>query len=152
MSKQVRPWFETSKNVLHRKSMKVPISDKKFVSRIEKKLLDKFNGIKGCAQGISAVQIGEPYRIALIRYKKGHKPFFIINPEILFTFGERLSNEGCLSEPDKRYNVMRPTVMGIKYYSNGKWKRRVLMYKKARIIAHEIDHMNGVLLQDKGRK
>ena len=146
------PRIETSISTLHKKSVKVPISDAALIKKLETELLRKFEQLDGACQGISGIQIGEPYRIALIRYKKNRKPFIMINPEILFTIGEKISNEGCLSEKDKRYYIKRPLIMRVKYFSNNKWKSRVLFYKKARIVAHEIDHMNGVLLRDREKK
>ena len=142
-------WIEKNILNLRRKSVNVPLTDSAVVTRLERNLISKFNEIHGAAQGISAIQIGEPYRAALIRYKKGRKPFVMFNPTVIYTIGERDSNEGCLSEIDKRYYVKRPLVMRVKYYSNGKWKTRTLFYKKARIVAHEIDHMDGILLRDR---
>lgn len=142
-------WIEKNILNLHKKSLPVPITDSTVMKRLESSLMSKFKELHEAAQGISAIQIGEPYRAALIRYKKGRKPFIMFNPTVLYTVGEHDSNEGCLSELDKRYYVKRPLVMRVKYYSNGKWKTKTLFYKKARIVAHEIDHMDGILLRDR---
>ena len=103
-------------------------------------------------QGLSAVQIGVLKRIILVRYKK-QEPFFMVNPEIVWTFGVRDSLEGCESVGEDRYNVSRSMIGKVTWQDPEDMSTHaaILPYKKLRIIQHEIDHLNGILISDKGR-
>jgi len=99
---------------------------------------------KGC--GLAAIQIGIPLRFAWLRYNG--KDHILLNPEIVKEWGEHIEKEGCLSIPDKHTNVKRAWT--IEYISGGiKRKKRKVSGYLARIIQHEIDHMNGTLNIDK---
>ncbi|MBP9743319.1 MAG: peptide deformylase [Burkholderiales bacterium] len=106
--------------------------------------------------GISAVQIGVRKRIALIEYDNtnprylsiGYCPLtVVINPEIEIVGNERISyNEGCLSIPEVRGSVSRPLHLRYKFYDQlGKLTVGDSNAFFARVIQHEIDHMNGIL-------
>jgi peptide deformylase len=84
-----------------------------------------------------------------VGYKKHH--FEIINPEIISMSGESVDEEGCLSLPGVTLNVTRHTRIHVKGFSAV--GRPVVLREKgflARILQHEIDHLNGVLIVDKG--
>tara|TARA_B100000963_G_scaffold321654_1_gene305147 strand:- start:63828 stop:64406 length:579 start_codon:yes stop_codon:yes gene_type:complete len=74
----------------------------------------------------------------------------IINP-ILNEFGENLNfNEGCLSIPNVREDVLRKNSIKIKYYDQKfHFHEEVYSGLAARIIQHEYDHLKGVLFIDK---
>jgi len=95
--------------------------------------------------GLAAIQIGIPLRFAWFTFQG--KEYTLVNPEITEAFGGETQAEGCLSIPGKRVMVCR--AYDIRYTSNGKPKRANGLM--ARIIQHEVDHMNGVLITDKGR-
>ena len=67
-----------------------------------------------------------------------------MNPKILKTWGEDIADEGCLSIPNKYIPVKR--AITIEYVSGGK-KKKVSGFL-ARLIQHEIDHMDGKLITD----
>ena len=93
--------------------------------------------------GLAAVQIGIPIRYAW--YKFGNTEGVLLNPIIVERWGEDVQNEGCLSIPDFNKEVERAWT--IEYTSNGKRKRANGFL--ARLIQHEIDHMDGILIIDK---
>jgi peptide deformylase len=95
--------------------------------------------------GLAAIQIGIPLRFAWFTFQG--KEYTLVNPEITEAFGGETQAEGCLSIPGKRVMVCR--AYDIRYTSNGKPKRANGLM--ARIIQHEVDHMNGVLITDKGK-
>lgn len=144
---------ETDLSILHMVSDEVDLNDLSMTRSIDRALLDMFDRLQGKAQGISAIQCGINKRAALLRYDKGRPPMIIYNPKILFRFGVRKSNEGCLSEGNIRYIVKRPLLVYVEYYTRYReLKREWLTYRRARIFMHEFDHMNGVLLQDVGKR
>lgn len=75
----------------------------------------------------------------------------LINPRIIEESGEDWSfNEGCLSIPDIREDVMRKPKIRIQYYDED-WTFHDETYEgvMGRIIQHEYDHLEGVLFVDK---
>ena len=99
----------------------------------------------GC--GLAAIQIGIPVRYAWFVW--AGENFELLNPEIVETKGNSFKiEEACLSIPNRRVTLRRP--YKIVYKSHGKlYKAKDL---KARIIQHEIDHMNGILNIDRVKK
>jgi peptide deformylase len=105
------------------------------------KLATKTSWTKGC--GLAAIQIGLPYRFAW--YCLDGKEGILLNPVIVNKWGEEVLQEGCLSIPGQWVQVKR--AYEIEYMTNGKKKRARGFL--ARLIQHEIDHMDGVLITDK---
>ena len=93
--------------------------------------------------GLAAIQIGVPLRFAWYKF-----PGFegtLLNPVIIKKFGSIISEEGCLSIPNKFIKVKR--ALDIEYLTNGKKKKAHGFL--ACLIQHEIDHMDGILIIDK---
>ena len=97
--------------------------------------------VDGC--GLAAIQIGIPLRFAW--YKWGDTEYTLVNPEIISTHGKhKAKKEGCLSIPGKWLKAKRYSK--IKYTTDG--KKKTAKGLRAQIIQHEIDHMNGILIDD----
>lgn len=100
--------------------------------------------------GLAAPQVGVRKRIFTYDLHEGDGPAVLINPEVVLAEGEILSEEGCLSIPDMRFEVVRHeriTVRGIDLDGN-----EVVLEGDdllARMLQHEIDHLDGVLLVDR---
>ena len=98
--------------------------------------------------GIAAPQIGHHLRVIVINYRKDL--YAIINPEITWTSkGKSFLEEGCLSVPDVFVKVERPKeviITGI----NEKGEKIEMKAKDmlAKILQHETDHINGILISD----
>ena len=74
-----------------------------------------------------------------------------INPEILDRHGDdKTYEEGCLSIPNLREEIVRPEKVRIRYYDRD-FNQHEEEYSgiAARIIQHEYDHLQGVLFTDK---
>ena len=72
-----------------------------------------------------------------------------VNPIILETWGECTLEEGCLSIPGIREEVERPKEILLKYQTiDGEEKSEKFNGWMARVLQHEIDHLEGVLFVD----
>src|ERR1700694_4426690 len=96
-----------------------------------------------------ATHIGLSKRLAVIDVSLGKNPearLVLANPEIIHVEGDQREEEGCLSLPGFRGNVLRPAYVTIRAQNlQGEpfeMKGEGLL---ARAFCHEIDHLNGVL-------
>lgn len=98
--------------------------------------------------GLAAPQIGVLKRAIVIDTGKGR--IELVNPVITSFWGSQYEPEGCLSFTNKRGIVKRPSHVRIKaqnrYGKPVKFRGRELL---ARAFCHEIDHLNGILFEDK---
>jgi peptide deformylase len=104
-------------------------------------------GLKGI--GLAAPQVGIAQRVIIADI--GEELLVLANPEICAPEGEDRLREGCLSLPNIQVDVRRAQsilVRGIGH--DGKELERELRGLAARVIQHEIDHLNGVLIIDHG--
>lgn len=78
------------------------------------------------------------------------QPMAFINPEIVWESEEEVEfEEGCLSIPDLREIVVRPTQIRIQYLDRDFTEQEVVVGNlMARVIQHEYDHLDGVLFID----
>ena len=105
----------------------------------------EWNGI-----GLAAPQVGKNIRLIVIRLGTG-KIEAMVNPRISWTSEERVKmQEGCLSIPDKSAWVERPAKVRVKFQNlKGEFKYWCLHKMDARVLLHEYDHLEGVLMTDK---
>jgi len=101
--------------------------------------------------GLAAIQIGEPTRIIVCEIDD--KFYAFINPEIIKSFSETtVTEEGCLSLPNIYGEVERPKKISIKAINfDGKKIKMKVFGLLARVIQHEIDHLDGILFIDKAK-
>lgn len=102
--------------------------------------------------GLAAPQIGVSARVYVVDLSPvelGAKPLAIINPEVI-TAGEPVrGEEGCLSFPGLFIDVDRPEEARLKYQTlDGETKEVDAKGLLARVMLHELDHLNGVLFID----
>ena len=95
--------------------------------------------------GLAAIQIGVPVRFAWYKFKDHEGT--LLNPKIVQRYGVIKEKEGCLSIPNKYTEVER--AYEIDYLTNGKKKNAKGFL--ARLIQHEIDHMDGILNDEKSK-
>lgn len=94
--------------------------------------------------GMAANMIGVAKRI--IAVNDNGKYLVMFNPEIISTFGEFETEEGCLSLEGERKTVRYKTIK-VKYLNeNFKQVKRSFSDFTAQIIQHEIDHCNEILI------
>jgi peptide deformylase len=99
--------------------------------------------------GLAATQIGLSKRLAVIDVSVGKNPeakLVLANPEIIHVEGDQREEEGCLSLPGFRGNVLRPAYVTVRAQN---LKGEVYEMRGegllARAFCHEIDHLNGIL-------
>jgi peptide deformylase len=104
---------------------------------------------RNCA-GLSAVQIGVLRRACVIWLPETGF-HHLVNPQILTQSEEHaLEYEGCLSFFDKRGRASRPNVIAITYLDRSFQRiNQELTGWAARILLHELDHMDGILYTDR---
>jgi len=142
-----RPILTHPNPLLRRKSVKVKDpSDPKFQRLVLDlaETMEEDNGV-----GIAAPQVGENHRLIVIDTKNGPIAFF--NPRILWkSLSKELGEEGCLSVPNVFGLVKRAKNVVVSYVDLDCTKR-VLKARGmlARVLQHEIDHLDGILFIDK---
>lgn len=103
---------------------------------------------------LAAIQIGEPLKLTVVRNDfddaKSKEFTTLVNPEIVKSSNENVSDvEGCLSVPGVYGRVSRPLKVKVKAQDiNGDPIRLTLEGFPARVLQHEIDHMNGIIFLD----
>lgn len=101
--------------------------------------------------GLAAPQIGLGIRVIVIDpHDEVTAPFALFNPEVVATGSEtEKSEEGCLSIPGIRELVERPTTCVVEALDPaGEPVHIEAEGFLARILQHEVDHLNGVLFLD----
>jgi peptide deformylase len=129
----------------------------KEITRVDEKIRklasEMFNTLKEAGGiGLAANQVGQELRIFIVNrslFQLEDSPLVVVNPEIVDSHGEQIEEEGCLSVPGTYADVSRPlklTVRGIDLD-----EKEIVIEAKGiltRVLAHEIDHLNGVLFVD----
>lgn len=106
-----------------------------------KDAMEKYAGV-----GLAAPQIGIMQRIFVFRPTNGGVKV-LINPEIIHRDGIREGIESCLSLPNVRANVLRSVIIDVTWQDfNGGEQRGRFASSDARVIQHELDHLNGITL------
>ena len=124
--------------------------------------------IEGNGVGLAGPQIGVSLRVLVYRVPKEVGPQraeseteddpadafepvrALINPKIVGRKGEQIGQEGCLSIPFLRGDVPRAYEITVKAMdAHGRPIRRRASGFEARIIQHEIDHLDGILFIDR---
>ncbi|NJO35967.1 MAG: peptide deformylase [Rhodospirillales bacterium] len=103
--------------------------------------------------GLAAVQVGVPRRLIVLDVSgedEEKRPICMINPEIVARGSEmRMHEEGCLSIPDVRIEIERPSEVTVHYTDrNGKAQELMATDLLATVVQHEIDHLDGKLIID----
>jgi len=101
--------------------------------------------------GLAAPQIGHNIRLFVMNAtgEPGADKVYV-NPTLLDPDGEEEAEEGCLSLPDIRIDVLRNRTMRIAAFDlEGKPFEQTETGFPARVWQHEFDHLNGVMLVDR---
>ena len=101
--------------------------------------------------GLAANQIDVDLQLFVVDIsdidEEGESIHVFANAEIIESEGESWMNEGCLSVPNVRLDVKRSNKIILKYQDrNGKKFTNEFDELLARVIQHEVDHLNGNLI------
>jgi peptide deformylase len=108
----------------------------------------------GQRMGIAAPQIGIERAAAIVRPPGGDDVITLLNPRIIETSDDTDEHyEGCLSFFDVRCLVPRPLVIHVEH-QDITGDRRITIFERgiARLVAHEVDHLHGILCKDHMRE
>ncbi len=123
----------------------------KFDDRLCILLDDMLDTVKKAnGAGLSAVQIGVLKRV-FIAFDENEEFIEFINPTIIEQSGScPILEEGCLSVPKYYGLVKRPNIVVVRAYDRfGKEFTRQFTGFSAKAVAHEYDHLDGILFIDK---
>jgi len=141
---------------LREPSVEIPLSDLKK-PEMKQLLADMQHTMKELdGAGLAAPQIGLNIRLIVINDEKTNQIIFMINPKITKkSWGQEIDEEGCLSVLDDKGKIIYGPVIRHKkvtctYYDKTGEKKKIQAEKLlARIIQHEVDHLDGILFIDR---
>ena len=132
-------------DILRKKSRDVEVIDDRILTLLDdmRETMTEANGV-----GLAAPQVGVLKKVVVIDIGEGL--IELINPVIVYQKGEQFEEEGCLSIPGKSGVVKRPQKVIVRAL-NRKGETLELEAEDLLAIAccHEIDHLSGILYQDK---
>jgi peptide deformylase len=106
--------------------------------------------------GLAATQTGAGWRMVFVdctghpKVPEPHGPMLLVDPLVEAMEGSEPGREGCLSLPDITANVRRPTSVAVRYTDlDGRSRTLEAVGFEARVILHEIDHLDGILILDR---
>jgi peptide deformylase len=140
---------------LRAKSTNVRVFNKS-IRRLIKDLKDTLVDSSGA--GLAAPQIGVYERVALVRFGQDEgelrPPLVLVNPEIINASNPQKGFDGCLSIPDIiTWDTVRPDSIEVTALDeNGKHIQMKVSGIDARLVHHEIDHLDGILFLDRVEK
>lgn len=140
-----RPVFKVPDPVLRQKAVEVGKITKKTLLLIDDmmRIMKRANGV-----GLAAPQIGVLQRVVVVA-PLDYKPMALINPVIVKEEGEQIGQEGCLSIPGLYGDVKRAAYVEVDCLDRkGREITLELEGMPARIVQHEIDHLDGKLFID----
>ncbi len=134
--------------VLRTKARPIERFDDALRQEVERmgKLMDDALGV-----GLAATQVGVVHRLLVYRVQQGAQLAALINPEVEWSGRESEGmEEGCLSLPGVLVEVDRP--IHVRVRALNEFGEPILIEAsglEARVIQHEIDHLDGVLILDR---
>jgi len=139
---------------LRRQSARITCFDQCLVTQFE--TLENTMRAGPGGVGIAAPQIGENRRMVVVDCRQSRRPckhhglLYMANPHITSASGESLGREGCLSVPDWVGMVPRSAEICVQFNDPlGRPQQITTSGFEARVIQHEIDHLDGILFIDR---
>ena len=151
----ILPIYTYEQPVLRKKAKPVRAEavDREQLRNLVRDMFETMHNANGI--GLAANQVGSLHRVVVIDVSemeetKGMAPFTLLNPVVVSEEGATTVEEGCLSIPDIREDVERPERVLIRFKDPDFSEREIECDGiLARVLQHEIDHLNGVLFIDR---
>jgi peptide deformylase len=132
-----------------------PLDDLDRAAQVAADLVDTMRSHPRCV-GLAAPQIGELVRVVAIDVT-GHPKAascgglaVLVNPVVVSSEGDELGREGCLSIPELTGNVRRAAAVTVAAVTpEGEPLTIAADAFEARVIQHELDHLDGILFLDR---
>ena len=106
--------------------------------------MNRYNGV-----GLAAPQVGVLKRVIVVDLYDGSEPLQLVNPKIVKAKGKQEVEEGCLSFPNEYAKLIRPREVVVEALNEKGEKVRIVGKDLlAQALAHEIEHLNGILFVD----
>lgn len=152
----IQPIYLFGSEVLRQVAAPADLNAEEEIKSLVTDLWETLAKSEGC--GLAAPQIGVSRRVAVVDgdvmadvypYLKDFRRTFI-NPVIVEESEAQCEfNEGCLSVPGVYADVRRPAVITVEYYDENLEKKTETFDKfAARMIQHELSHLDGILFTD----
>lgn len=141
-----RPIVKVPAEVLRKKAEEVTKLGRETQGLISDMIrcMTQANGI-----GLAAPQLGVLKRVIIVA-TPDMKPIPLINPKIVSAEGSQIGQEGCLSIPGLYGDVERSAFVEVEAYDrNGRPALYEMEGLMARVLQHEVDHLEGILFLDK---
>ena len=126
------------------------------VERFDSELLDEVERMSvlmhdALGIGLAAPQVGISHRVLVYRVEPGSPTIALVNPEIEWSSRDQeISEEGCLSLPLVHVDVERSVAVLVR--ARDEHGDEIVIEAsglEARVIQHEIDHLDGILILDR---
>lgn len=135
--------------ILRKKAEKI-IKLNEIMIKLINDMFETLNKAQGI--GLAASQVGYLIRLVVINMLTEDEKIqkVLINPEIIESKGKEILEEGCLSIPNIKGEVSRFSEIIVEAqdenFNRTRFKANKLL---ARVIQHEIDHLNGIFFIDR---
>jgi peptide deformylase len=148
------PRYSTISDRLRQKSEKVTVVDDDL-RKLARDMHETM--VEACGVGLAAPQVGILKRLVVVQVPAGYQDedspelnLALVNPEIARAGGQECDAEGCLSFPELYGDVTRYASVTVKAKDlDGKDVKIKARGFLARVLQHEIDHLDGVLFFDR---
>lgn len=151
---KIEKWLDNE--ILRKVSAKLKDNEIKNYLKLAQEMKKYIKNPKHWWVWLAAPQIGYNIRLVIVsllrdREDENYKTVIMFNPEILeFSQEKECGEEGCLSVPNKKWNVERSKEIKLVYQDEkATLKSLVLNWLSARIVQHEVDHLNWILFTDR---
>ena len=151
----ILPIYIEPQSILHKKTELIDsaiINTKKFQTLLSD-MIETMHHADGI--GLAAPQVGLNQRFTIINLGdidvNAEKDLVLINPRIINkSFSKNIMEEGCLSIPGVYGDVRRPANITVKYLDESNKEQKLKVEGLlARVIQHEVDHLEGILFTEK---
>ena len=150
---KIETWEDNE--ILRKVALKVTNKNFKEAVKLGKKMIKYIKDPKNWWVWLAAPQIWVSLKLVVVsmlkdRDDENFKTIMLINPEILEFWNEKdKESEWCLSVPWIRWEVERYTKIKLSYIDEKNSQKTIyLEWLQARIVQHELDHINWKLFVD----